>query len=166
MSINLYGGAPENGSALSVAATVTNGGAVTRAQIIRLQQAMMRAGAKYGDTDQMAPVTHHFAPGLYAREMFIPAGACIIGKTHRHAHLNSVSRGRIMVASEHGTREVAAGETFISQPGIKRVGVALEDTIWITFHPTDKIDLAEIEADVIIAECEALECSQQLEAIA
>ena len=26
------------------------------------------------------PLTHHFAPGVYAREMFLPAGHTIVGK--------------------------------------------------------------------------------------
>jgi hypothetical protein len=40
-------------------------------------------------------LTHHFSPvdekygcGTYAREMFIPKDTLIIGKIHRHQHLN------------------------------------------------------------------------------
>lgn len=125
---------------------------VTKDKILALQDAMIRSkgeGFVPGNTDNECPVKHHFAPGLYAREMFIPAGMTVVGKTHRFAHLNSVTKGRILVASEFGSREVEAGETFVSQPGIKRCGYALEDTIWVTYHPTEETDLAKIESHVI-----------------
>lgn len=122
---------------------------------------MLKApGKTFGNTDAECPVTHHFAPGLYAREMLIPAGTVIVGKTHRFAHLNTVSRGRIVVASEHGTREVLAPSTFLSQPGIKRVGLAIEDTVWTTFHPTQETDLAAIEAEVILPEVHSMGASK------
>ena len=45
-------------------------------------------------------VKHYFSPKdekygccTYAREMFIPKGTLIIGKIHRHQHLNIISKG-------------------------------------------------------------------------
>lgn len=118
------------------------------AQIAHLQALIQETPGS--GTDGVCPVTHHYAPGLYARELFIPAGVVIVGKTHRHAHLNIISKGRIRVVSEFGAREVIAPCSFISEPGIKRAGYALEDTVWTTLHPTDKTDLAAIEAEVIM----------------
>lgn len=120
-------------------------------QILRFQEEALKR-ENGANPEDVCPVTHHFAPGLYAREMFIPAGAYVVGKMHRFAHLNTVSKGRIRVASAHGNREICAPATFLSQPGIKRVGVALEDTIWTTYHPTNETDLAAIEAEVIVPE--------------
>ncbi len=97
-----------------------------------------------------APVTHHFAPGVYAREMFIPAGVMLTGKIHKHAHLNIISAGRILVVGMDGTqREVVAPAAFVSKPGTRRAGLALEDTTWTTIHPTQHTDLALIEEEVI-----------------
>src|SRR5690242_10473496 len=44
-----------------------------------------------------APVTHHFAPGVYMREIFMPAGAFVIGHEHRTEHLNVILTGRASV---------------------------------------------------------------------
>jgi hypothetical protein len=129
--------------------------APTRENILRLQDEMLalRAAAGLpvtpGNTDADCPVTHHFAPGLYAREIFLPAGFVVVGKIHRHAHINTISKGRVSVATEFGTTELQAPCTFVSQPGTKRVVVAHEDTIWTTYHPTDETDLGRIEAHVI-----------------
>lgn len=136
---------------------------VTRDAILRLQETMLDAlreqGASVtpGNTDDMCPITHHFAPGLYAREIFIPAGVLIVGKIHRHAHVNTISRGRVVVATEFGLNELVAPVTFVSQPGTKRAVLAHEDTIWTTYHPTDETDLAKIEEYVIAPSYEALE---------
>lgn len=93
------------------------------------------------------PVTHRFAPGIYAREMFIPKGTCLTGKIHKFAHFSVVSKGRIAVYAEgqSGPVMIEAPFTFVSQPGDKRIGLALEDTIWTTFHPTDETDPEAIE---------------------
>lgn len=113
-------------------------------RIDRLEQAM-REGPPLD-----VPVTHHFAPGLYAREVTIPAGALVTGKVHRTRHLNVISAGHIAVYTEDtGWRELRAPSTFLSEPGTRRVGFAFEDTVWTTFHPTDETDLERIEAAVI-----------------
>jgi hypothetical protein len=108
---------------------------------------------------------HYFTPiseyGCcnYAREMTIPAGTLVIGKIHRHEHLNIISKGRISVATEHGTKYLIAPCTFISEVGLKRAVVAEEDTIWTTIHMVSKSGeeyLKEIEDEVIAPSYEAL----------
>lgn len=95
-------------------------------------------------------VFHHFAPGSYGRELHMPAGMIVIGKIHKHAHINVISKGYVVVVTEHdGVLEYTAPCTFVSKPGTKRVVLTLEDTVWTTMHVTDKTDLAEIEREVI-----------------
>ena len=137
--------------------------AVSREQIMAAQDAMLAAlrerGVAHtpGNTDDVCPVTHHFAPGLYAREILLPAGVRIIGKIHYHAHVNTISKGRVTVFTEFGSQELTAPVTFVSKPGTKRAVVAHEDTIWTTYHPTDETDLAKIEEAVIAPSFEAFE---------
>lgn len=95
------------------------------------------------------PVRHYFAHGMYAREMFIPAGTLLIGKIHRFENISVLSQGEIIVFTEEGTQRVKAPYTVVSPPGTKRAGYAVTDVIWTTFHPTNSRDLAEIEAEVI-----------------
>lgn len=92
---------------------------------------------------------HLFAPGIYAREIFIPKGVAVVGALHKTEHLSIVSAGKILVASEAGRVILEAPHTFVAQAGMKRCGYALEDTVWTTFHPTTSVDLAEIEDQFI-----------------
>lgn len=105
------------------------------------------------------PVKHHFAPGTYAREAFLPAGSIIVGKIHRHAHLNIVSRGIVTALTEQGLRRIDATDgpvTFASRAGMKRALYVHEDSVWTTIHLTDKQTLEELEAELIAPTFEAL----------
>lgn len=104
------------------------------------------------------PVEHLFAPGVYARVLHIPAGTVCTGKIHRHAHLNIIPKGEIEVHNQGETRRIKAPAYFVSEPGTKRAGYAISDTIWITIHPTEETDLEKIEAEVIVNSYEELTC--------
>ena len=119
-----------------------------REAIMRLQDAIIYGGLDVGPA--ACPVQHHFAPGAYGREMTLPAGLVVVGKIHKHAHINVISKGRVQVFTEQdGVLELAAPCTFVSSPGTKRVVHVLEEAVWTTVHVTDKTDLAEIEREVI-----------------
>lgn len=98
------------------------------------------------------PLRHTFAPGMYAREILLPADTFIVGKIHKHAHLNIVTRGRCIVVTEFGTREIDATAgpiTFTSDAGTKRALYVQEETVWTTIHAVHSTDLAEIEREII-----------------
>jgi hypothetical protein len=95
------------------------------------------------------PVVHYFTPGLYCREIYMPAGVTLTSKIHKTEHLFIISKGRCTVATEHGTMELEAPYTGITKPGTKRALVIHEDTIWTTMHATDLTDVDEIEATII-----------------
>lgn len=119
-----------------------------RFKVEKLQDAIIMGGLDVGA--ETCPVRHHFAPGQYAREMTLPAGMVVVGKIHKHAHINVISKGRVRVFTEHeGAQELCAPITFVSTPFTKRAVYVLEDTVWTTIHQTDKTDLAEIEAEII-----------------
>ena len=101
---------------------------------------------------------HHFADGIYGRELFIPAGTVLTGKIHRHSTLNLLMQGRIRVTSEDGSvKELEAPLIFASPAGCKKVGYALTDTIWVNVHPTRLTDVAAIESKFIAPEAPLLE---------
>lgn len=111
------------------------------------------------------PVFHHFAPGSYARECHLPEGSLVIGKIHKHAHINVISRGRVSVMTEDGRKDLQAPCTFVSLPGTKRAVYAHEYTVWTTVHVTNNTDLDAIEAEIIVPsydELAQLESAQQL----
>ncbi|PPC95239.1 MAG: hypothetical protein CTY33_00345 [Methylotenera sp.] len=126
----------------------------------------MIAKGEIEDTLPDCTVKHYFTPidekygcCTYAREMTIPKGTLIIGKIHRHEHLNIISKGKVSVSTEFGTKYLEAPCTFISEVGLKRAVIAVEDTIWTTIHLTKgncEADLADIEEEVIAPSYEAL----------
>jgi len=93
-----------------------------------------------------APLRHYFAPGVYLREIFMAKGLVIVGKIHRTEHPNIISKGKCIVAPERDLRLVEAPCTFISPPGIQKVLIILEDTVWTTVHVTEETDVEKIEA--------------------
>lgn len=102
------------------------------------------------------PVTHHFASGLYAREIFIPKGTTLTGKKHLTGHFNFLMKGQIKVVTEDGVLVLTAPAIIPSAPGIKRAGVTLEDTVWVTVHATNETDLVALEKEIIEPEIPAL----------
>ena len=110
-------------------------------------QSLMQAG----DTVELH-VQHHFSDGLYARELFIPAGVCLVGALHKTRHMYMVVSGKCRVSSQYGNQEIVApfmGETL---PGTKRVIYALTDCVWVTYHPTDLTDIKDIEKALVVEE--------------
>ena len=101
------------------------------------------------DVDAVAPVNHHHCEGNYAREIHIQAGTCMIGKIHKHEHINVLSQGKCLVVTEDGRELLEAPKTWISKPGIKRAVYAYSDVIWTTIHPTTETDIDKIEEEVI-----------------
>lgn len=100
--------------------------------------------------------SHHFADGMYVRELFMPAGSLITSKIHKTEHFALIVKGAVTVAQEDGLRYIEAPYMTITKPGTKRALYVHEDTIWITFHPTDKTDVEEIEAEIIAEDFDAL----------
>lgn len=91
---------------------------------------------------------HHFADGMYARELFRPAGTLIVGKVHRREHFYLILSGEVTVAG-NGTRERITGPRIIvSAPGTKRAVYAHTDALCLTIHRTQLTDLDAIEQEL------------------
>jgi len=123
---------------------------VSREQVERLQ-------AEMAVMPQVELVTEHqFSPGMYMRKVFRPAGALIVGKVHKKPHFFLCAKGTIIAWTEGGIKRLEAGDIIESQPGTKRVTLAVTDAIGITIHRTDLTDLDEIEAELIEPDMTAL----------
>lgn len=122
-----------------------------RERIIELEEAIKSLPQSVGmDEYNEGRITHHFATGVYGRELFIPKGSLIVSKIHRGKTFNVIAQGLIaVICPVRGYNVYEAPYSFVSEPFTKRVVMALEDTIWITSHGTDKTDLEEIEEEII-----------------
>lgn len=106
------------------------------------------------------PVSHKFTPGMYIREVMVPAGTGVITMVHKTSHPFVVSAGKILVwTKEAGVVFLKAPYTGVTTPGTCRVAIALEDTVWTTFHsnPTDELDIAVLEKMLVWSPREAAE---------
>ena len=105
-----------------------------RARVDRLEQAL-HALPQVG-----CPIRHHFAPGMYAREMTIPSGTVLVGAVHKTENLAVLSKGRLLLATERGPVEICAPHILTVKPGDKNSATALEESVWTNFFPTTETD--------------------------
>lgn len=97
------------------------------------------------------PVTHRFTPGMYCREIFMPAGSWIISAEHKTEHPFVISQGVVNVMTEdEGLVTYVAPYTGITKPGTRRMLFAVQDTIWTTFHATKETDVEKICAEILV----------------
>jgi len=124
---------------------------------------------KYNQEHQLAepdcPLSHVFAPGAYARTIFIPKDTVLVGKIHKHAHLNMLMQGCVSVAAEEGPILMEAPRVMSSKAGTKRVVFTHTNTIWTTVHLTESTDLEAIEEQIIAKTYEEFDALQDGEVL-
>lgn len=82
----------------------------------------------------------HFAPGLAAKELRIPAGTELTGVIYKEAGMNVLSGGIMLLVAPEGLIYLKAPYTVVAPAGSKRGAVALTDCVWTTFFATDLTD--------------------------
>lgn len=91
---------------------------------------------------------HVLAGKVYARTIFIPKGCALTGALHKRDHVNIVS-GDISVTTDEGVKRITGFAVLPTKAGMKRAGVAHEDTYWTTVCFTEESDLQAIEDDLV-----------------
>lgn len=117
-----------------------------RGNMLRLEAAML--ADPRSQTQEDFPTFHKFVNGQYIRESHVPKGYVISTRIHKYAHPMFLMSGIATIISEDGVREVAAPFFTITQPGTKRIVYMNTDTICVTVHRTDKIDVKEVEEEI------------------
>lgn len=134
----------------SFALSLTDAAIAARTHAFELERAI---GERIGDGELAnveMPLKHYFADGVYVRAIFMPAGAFVVGKIHKHEHLAIMLSGDLSIVDATGAKRLTGPMLpFVSQPGIKRALVIHADTWFLTIHRQrdfDPDDEAEIEA--------------------
>lgn len=91
------------------------------------------------------PVAHHFGPGIYIREVTLPAGIFAVGHTQRYEHLNIMLTGKVAIVDGDQVRVLEAPLIFTGKPG-RKVGYVLETCVWQNVYATDETDIDTLEA--------------------
>lgn len=92
------------------------------------------------------PVVHHFGPGVYVREVHLPAGTLAIGHAQRFAQLNVVLKGAVAMLGEDGQLKVVKAPAIFTGPPGRKFGYVLRDTVWQNIYASDETDVETLEA--------------------
>lgn len=119
---------------------------------------VMQLEAHLREMDQAdLEVTHHFAPHVYTRVLYMPAGTVLTGKIHRHELMNILVSGTMRFACDGVMQERTGFDIFNAGAGSKKAIYAVTDCIFLGIHPTDLTDLEEIEKEFIAPDFQSLE---------
>ena len=100
---------------------------------------------------KIAPIKHTFADGVYIRQMDMKAGSAVVGAIHKHLHVWFLLTGHVTVATEDTTEDYIAPCYVVSTPGVKRVILANENSIFVNVHknPSNTKDLDVLEKEIV-----------------
>jgi len=95
------------------------------------------------------PVAHYFGPGIYIRELTIPAGSLAIGHAHKGESMNVLVKGKMHIIDGSGIpRTIEGPMVFVAPPGRKAV-FAVTECVFQNIHATTETDLEKIEEQFI-----------------
>lgn len=89
------------------------------------------------------PVQDLFVPGMYIRTIYMPKGEegeenIVTSAIHKTEHPFFVMAGKVAVFSDNDGEQIIEAPYFgVTKPGTRRVLRIIEDTVWITCHPTE-----------------------------
>ena len=108
---------------------------------------------------KIAPIKHSFADGVYIRQMDMLKGSAVVGAIHKHLHVWFLLTGHVTIATEDVTEDYVAPCYVVSTPGVKRVILANEDSIFVNIHknPSNTRDLDELEKEIVALNYEEYE---------
>ena len=95
------------------------------------------------------PTCHWLLEGMYCRQILIPEGTVFVGRVHKKPHYFMCLKGSAAISTEDGFKTIRAGNVLMAPPGMKRVGITHEDTIFVTVHRTEATTLQEIADDLV-----------------
>ena len=101
--------------------------------------------------NERIPIRHFFMDGVYVREMKMFKNMVIIGAIHKHLHMCFLLEGHLTVANEDGTIEYKAPCYIESNPGVKRILYAHEDSLWYNTHknPSNTENVDQLEKEIV-----------------
>ena len=92
------------------------------------------------------PYNHWFAPGLYGREITIPADTVLTTRIHASEHIAIISKGKLDIFGDDGSITVEAPHTMITKIGTKRAIYTHTETVFTTIHtnPDNETDIDKL----------------------
>ena len=109
------------------------------------------AGKHVLTSSKLAPIKHTFADGVYIRQMDMLKGSVVVGAIHKHLHVWFLLTGCVTVTTEDTTEDYVAPCYVVSTPGVKRVILANENSIFVNVHknPSNTQDIDQLEKEIV-----------------
>jgi hypothetical protein len=121
-----------------------------RVWISEVEDQMNLMNGSYDRHDDADNLTHTFTPGLYTRQLFMPKDTLYVTRVHLHEHPFVISKGDVSVYDGEKIVRLTAPYQGVTKPLTKRLIYTHENTVWTTFHVTDKTTLEEVDVDGVI----------------
>ena len=132
----------------------------SREKILKLEKSMINIadginvegdGKHVVRESKIAPIKHTFADSIYVRQMDMKQGDVVVGAIHKHLHVWFLLTGHVTIATEDTTEDYIAPCYVVSTPGVKRVILANEDSIFVNIHknPSNTQDIDELEKEIV-----------------
>ena len=94
-------------------------------------------------------VVHRFGPGIYMREVTIPADTFAIGHHQNFEHMNIMLKGRVSIINDDGDLiELVAPMIFVGKPG-RKIGYIHDEMVWMNVYSTHETDVDKLEAHFV-----------------
>lgn len=124
-------------------------------QVERIENMLINSNSPdvfVGNSEEL-PLKHSFSEGIYTREIFIKKGLFVIGKIHKFDHTFFLMKGKLLLCSQDGVKEIEAPYYGNASAGTKRVAIALEDTIFVNVHPnpTNTQEIEKLEDTFVVS---------------
>ena len=95
------------------------------------------------------PEENFFGPSIYIKQVTMPAGSVIIGKSHKIEHICNMISGRMILVDSNGDKkELIAPMTFVAPKG-RKVAYIVETVVFQNIFSTDETDLDKLENMII-----------------
>ena len=111
------------------------------------------------------PLQHHFAPGIYMREILMRKGLVVIGHEHNTEHLNVVHTGSATVIMDGVMHHIVAPAIFKSMPHVRKILYIHEDMLWSTIHPTEETNIDKLTETLVTKSLSYLKYAEDMKVL-
>lgn len=97
-------------------------------------------------------IEHHFAPGVYAKQVTIPAGSVLTQHRHTFDHMSILASGKVTVQLGSRRREYVAPAVINIPAGLNHTVCSHTESVWFCIHHTDEVDPDKIDMELVVKE--------------
>ena len=95
------------------------------------------------------PEKNFFGLNVYIKQVTMPAGSVIIGKSHKIEHICNMISGRMILVDSNGDKkELVAPMTFVAPKG-RKVAYIVETVVFQNIFSTNETDLDKLENMIV-----------------